>query len=107
MEKYMKDESYPTINAENSTKTVDIIYVDIDRELPSKTLESGKSFFRVDSKFAPTKFDSSDKILPDSHPNKIIDENHEKEQGKDNDDKIKNKRETENQNQNEDKQPKD
>ena len=62
----------------NHKKTEDIIYVDIDREQPSKTLKSGKSFFRIDSKFAPTKFDSSNKILPGSHPNKIINENNEK-----------------------------
>ena len=107
MANYIKYESYPTINAENSSKTVDIVYVNIDRKQPSKTRESIESFLRIDPEYGPRKYDTSKKILLPSQSGKIIDENHKKEYGKGNGSKTTDIVEMENQNQNEDKQPGD
>ena len=79
MANYIKYESYPTIKAENSSKTADIVYVNIDRKLPSKTRESIELFLRMDPEYGPRKYDTSKKILLPSQSGKIIDENHKKE----------------------------
>ena len=55
MTKYIKDKSYPTIYVVNSSKTVDIVYVDINREQPSKTSKLAESLFRRERKYGPRK----------------------------------------------------
>ena len=78
MANHIKDESYPTINTENSSKIVDIVYVNVNRDKSLKTLESDETFFRIEPEYGPTKYDTSNKIIPASQPDKTIDENHEK-----------------------------
>ena len=71
MANYINDESYPTINTEHSSKTVDIVYVKIDRDKSSETLKSSESFFRLDPEYRPRKYDTSNNLLPASQPKKL------------------------------------
>ena len=103
----IKDKPYPTINAEDWSKSVDDVYVNVNRDKSLKTHASGESFFRTDPKYGPRKYNTSNKIKSDSQPGKIKDKNHKKEQGKDNDSKTTDITGTENQNWNEAKQPED
>ena len=70
-------------------------------------MESGELFFKIDPEYDPRKYDTSNKILPSLQSNKVIDENHQKEQGKYNDGKTTDIVEIENQNRNEAKKPED
>lgn len=80
MANHVKDESYPTINAVDSSKIGDVVYVNIDGDKSLKTLESGEPLFRIDPQYGLRKHDTSNKVIPASKPDKIKNENHEKEQ---------------------------
>ena len=64
--KYIKDESYPSINAEDSSKTLDIVDIKIVGDKPLKVWESGVPFFRIDPEYGPRKYNTPNKIIPAS-----------------------------------------
>ena len=76
MTKYIKCKSYPSINEEDSSKTLDIVNVKIVGDKSLKVWESGVPFFRIDPEYGPRKYNTPNKITPASQPDKIIDENH-------------------------------
>ena len=94
MVNYIKDKSY---QRKKFIKTVETVYVKINRDKSLKTLGSDNSIFRINPKYSPRRYDTYSMILPASQANKIIDENHEKEHDKDNESKTTDITDTKNQ----------